>query len=215
MYSVDADTKDAHWASGAVPASDWSRSLLSEPAGPLDDAFPWSGRFRAVARSGAGRRPAGPRRHGAQGRHPRRYPRADAPDLLPPRRLDARAVGRRRQRNRSSARPSAAGTSRPTDPRAKWAFGFRFHGAPEDGVEVRLELDQHGDGVTVRVADSTHDLGVVPGFAPPPQGSSARHTRGGGDPGAQTLTSTSGHCSSRTAWHRAGRRPHALRSANR
>ena len=70
----------------------------------------------------------------------------------------------------SAARRSAAGTSRPTDPRGKWAFGFRFHGAPVDGVEVQLELDQRADGVTVRVADSTHDLGVVPGFTPPPQG---------------------------------------------
>ena len=42
MYSIDADTKEAHWASGAVPASDWSRSLLSEPAAPLEEAFPWS-----------------------------------------------------------------------------------------------------------------------------------------------------------------------------
>ena len=42
VYSVDADTKQAHWASGAMPASDWSRSLLSEPAGPLEAAFPWS-----------------------------------------------------------------------------------------------------------------------------------------------------------------------------
>ena len=42
MYSIDADTKEAHWASGAVPASDWSRSLLSEPAVPLEEAFPWS-----------------------------------------------------------------------------------------------------------------------------------------------------------------------------
>jgi hypothetical protein len=41
-YSLDADTKDARWASGAEPASDWSRSLLSEPAVPLEDAFPWS-----------------------------------------------------------------------------------------------------------------------------------------------------------------------------
>ena len=40
-YSVDADTKVAHWASGAAPASEWSRSLLSEPAMPLEDAFPW------------------------------------------------------------------------------------------------------------------------------------------------------------------------------
>lgn len=37
-----------------------------------------------------------------------------------------------------------------------------------DGVEVRLELDQHAGHVRVRVADSTHELGVVPGFRPPP-----------------------------------------------
>jgi hypothetical protein len=39
-----------------------------------------------------------------------------------------------------------------------------------DGVEVQLVLDQHADGVTVRVTDSTHDLGMVPGFTPPPEG---------------------------------------------
>ena len=66
---------------------------------------------------------------------------------------------------------TVGGRDVPTDrSQGKWAFGFRFHGAPVDGVEVRLELDQHADGVTVRVADSTHDLGVVPGFMPPPQG---------------------------------------------
>jgi hypothetical protein len=64
-----------------------------------------------------------------------------------------------------------AGRDVPTDrAQGTWAFGFRFHGAPVEGVEVRLVLDQHADGVTVRLADSTHDLGVVPGFTPPPQG---------------------------------------------
>jgi hypothetical protein len=64
-----------------------------------------------------------------------------------------------------------AGREVPTD-RAlgKWAFGFRFYGAPADGIEVRLQLDQRAEGVTIRGADSTHDLGVVPGFLPPPQG---------------------------------------------
>jgi hypothetical protein len=74
---------------------------------------------------------------------------------------------------RSAAVDSATvgGRDVPTDrSRGKWAFGFRFHGAPADGVEVRLALTQHADGVTLRVADSTHDLGVVPGFLPPPQG---------------------------------------------
>jgi hypothetical protein len=64
---------------------------------------------------------------------------------------------------------TVAGRDVPTDrAQGKWAFGFRFHGAPAAGVEVRLQLDQHADGVAVRVADSTHDLGVVPGFTPPP-----------------------------------------------
>jgi hypothetical protein len=52
----------------------------------------------------------------------------------------------------------------------KRAFGSRLFGAPVDGVDVRQELDQCGDGVAVRVADSTYDLGVVPGFTPPLQG---------------------------------------------
>jgi hypothetical protein len=63
---------------------------------------------------------------------------------------------------------SVAGRAVPTDrSRGKWAFGFRFYGAPVDGVEVRLGLDQHANDVVVRVADSTHDLAVVPGFTPP------------------------------------------------
>jgi len=66
---------------------------------------------------------------------------------------------------------TVAGRSVPTDrAQGKWAFGFRFHGAPVDGVEVRLVLDQHADDVTVRVADSTHDLGLAPGFTPPALG---------------------------------------------
>ena len=43
VYSVDADTGHAYWASGRAPVSEWSRSLLSEPAAPIDDAFAWSG----------------------------------------------------------------------------------------------------------------------------------------------------------------------------
>ncbi|HEX2402918.1 MAG TPA: M28 family peptidase, partial [Mycobacterium sp.] len=42
VYSLDADTKEAQWASGAAPTSEWSRSLLSEPAVPLEEAIPWS-----------------------------------------------------------------------------------------------------------------------------------------------------------------------------
>jgi hypothetical protein len=66
---------------------------------------------------------------------------------------------------------TVAGRDVPTNrAQGNWAFGFRFYGAPAEGVEVRLVVDQHADVVTVRVADSTHDLAVVPGFRPPPQG---------------------------------------------
>ena len=169
MYSFDADTKAAQWASGAAPTSEWSRSLLSEPAMPLEDAFP---------RSGGAALWHGP---------------APAADLSPPAVTvlsDTTRGGSRELTLRLSSRRGAsmlglwvdagsatvrsaivAGRRTPTDrSQGKWAFGFRFHGPPVDGVEVRLELDQHADGVTVRVADSTHDLGVVPGFTPPPQG---------------------------------------------
>ena len=169
VYSVDADTQDAHWASDAVPASGWSRSLLSQPPGPLDDAFPW--RAGSVLRYG----PA---------------PAADLPApavtvLSDVTRGDARELTLRISSRRDAStlglwvdggtatvlRATVGGRDIPTDrSRGKWAFGFRFHGAPVDGVEVRLELTQAADGVTLRVADSTHDLGVVPGFMPPPQG---------------------------------------------
>jgi Peptidase family M28 len=168
VYTVDADTKQAQWASGAAPASDWSRSLLSEPAGPLEEAFPWSAGAELW--------------HGP----------APVADLPPPAvtvlsdvtRGGARELTLRLASGRdastlglwvdagSAAVRSATVTGRdvPTDrAQGKWAFGFRFHGAPAEGVEVRLVLDQ-ADGVMVRVADSTHDLGVVPGFTPPPQG---------------------------------------------
>jgi hypothetical protein len=169
LYSVDADTKEARWASGVVPASGWSRSLLSEPAVPLEEAFPWS--------DGAALW------HGPA-------PTADlsAPAVTVLR--DVTRGGARELTLRLSSRRGAstlglwvdagsatvrsatvAGRDVPTDrSKGKWSFGFRFHGARVDGVEVQLMLDQHADRVTVRVADSTHDLGVVPGYTPPPEG---------------------------------------------
>ena len=167
VYSLDADTKQAQWASGAVPTSEWDRSLLSEPAVPLEDAFPWSAGTALW--------------HGP----------APVADLAPPavtvlsdvtrggtRELalrlssgrDASTLGMWVDAGSATVRSATvAGRDVPTDrAEGKWAFGFRFHGAPAAGVEVRLELDQHADGVAVRVADSTHDLGVVPGFTPPP-----------------------------------------------
>jgi hypothetical protein len=169
VYSLDADTREAQWASGTAPTSEWSRSLLSEPAVPLEEAFPWS--------AGAALW------HGS----------APAADLSPPavtvlgdvtrggaRELTLRLASRRGAStlglwvdagSATVRTATVAGRDVPTDrAHGRWAFGFRFHAAPVEGIEVRLVVDQHADGVTVRVADSTHDLSAVPGFTPPPQG---------------------------------------------
>jgi hypothetical protein len=53
VYSVDADTGGAYWASRRAAVSDWSAMLLSEPPAPLDDAFPWSIGSALWARTGA------------------------------------------------------------------------------------------------------------------------------------------------------------------
>ncbi len=167
-YSVDADTKVAHWASGEVPASEWSRSLLSEPAMPLEDAFPWSG-------SALWHGPAPTAELSAPAVTVLRdVTRGGARELtlrLSSRR-DASTLGLWVDAGSAAVRSATvAGRDVPTDrAKGKWAFGFRFYGAPVDGVEVRLVLDQQGDGARVRIADSTHDLSVVPGFTPPPQG---------------------------------------------
>jgi hypothetical protein len=169
VYSVDADTGSAYWASPRAAVSDWSAMLLSQPAAPLDDAFPWSG-GRSLW-------------HGP----------APAADLPPPKltvvqdqiengqrkltlrlrsQRDAPTLGLWIDRDRATIRSATvAGHAVPTDrPLGKWSFGFRFFGAPADGVEVQLDLDQRTDDVVLRVADSTDDLSAVPGFSPPPNG---------------------------------------------
>lgn len=169
LYSVDADTQDAYWASNGRSASTWSAALLSRPVAPLDDAFPW--------RAGESLR------HGPA-------PATDLPAPAVTVLRDVTHAGGRELTLRISSRRDAAtlgmwvdarsatvvsatvdGWEVPTGrSRAKWDFGFRFYGAPATGVEVRLQVDPYADEVTLRVADSTHDLGVVPGFAPPPEG---------------------------------------------
>jgi len=169
LYSLDADTGRAYWASGRAPVSDWSAMLLSEPAAPLDDAFPW------LAGTALWHGPA------------------PAADLRPPEVTVARDVtenGQRKVTLRLRSQRDAptlglwidgasatirsatvAGRSVPTDrPLGKWSFCFRFFGASADGVEVQLELEQRTDDVVLRVADSTDDVSAVPGFSPPPNG---------------------------------------------
>jgi hypothetical protein len=169
VYSVDADTGHAYWASGRAPVSGWSRSLLSQPAAPLDDAFPWSGGW--------------PLWHG-----PAPAANLPAPDVTVVRdhiengqrkltlrlesQRDAPTLGLWVDRDNATVRSATiSGRAVPTD-RAlgKWSFGFRYFGAPADGVEVQLNLDRRTDDVVLRVADSTDDLSAVPGFSPPPNG---------------------------------------------
>jgi Peptidase family M28 len=168
-YSVDADTGHAYWASGRAPVSGWSRSLLSEPAAPLDDAFPWSGGW--------------PLWHGpAPAAH---LPRPDVTVVRDhiengQRKLtlrlrsqrDAPTLGLWIDGDSATIRgATVAGRAVPTDRHlGRWSFGFRYFGAPADGVEVQLDLDQRTDDVVLRVADSTDDLSAVPGFSPPPNG---------------------------------------------
>ena len=169
VYSVDADTGHAYWASGRAPVSGWSRSLLSQPAAPLDDAFPWSGGW--------------PLWHG-----PAPAANLPAPDVTVVRdhiengqrkltlrlrsQRDAPTLGLWIDGDSATIRSATvAGRAVPTDrPLGKWSFGFRYFGAPADGVEVQLDLDQRTDDVVLRVADSTDDLSAVPGFSPPPNG---------------------------------------------
>ena len=169
VYSVDADTGHAYWASGRAPVSGWSRSLLSEPAAPLDEAFAWSGGW--------------PLWHG-----PAPAANLPAPDVTVVRdhienrqrkltlrlesQRDAPTLGLWIDGDSATIRSATvAGRAVPTDrPLGKWSFGFRYFGAPADGVEVQLDLDQRTDDVVLRVADSTDDLSAVPGFSPPPNG---------------------------------------------
>jgi len=143
-YSVDADTKLAHWASSAVPASEWSRSMLSEPALPLEDAFPW------LPGSALWHGPAPTAELSAPAVTVLRDVTRDGARELTLRlssRRDASTLGLWVDAGSATVRSATvAGRDLPTDrAKGKWAFGFRFHGAGVDGVEVRLVLDQLGE----------------------------------------------------------------------
>jgi Peptidase family M28 len=168
-YSVDADTGGAYWASSRAPVSDWATMLLTESPAPLDDAFPWSDRRAlwhgpALAADLPAPKVTVVRDHIENGQRKltlRLRSQRDAPSL-----------GLWIEGDSATVRSAVvAGHAVPTDrPLGKWSFGFRFFGAPADGVVVQLELDQHTDDVVLRIADSTDDVRAVPGFSPPPNG---------------------------------------------
>lgn len=162
LYSVNADTGRAHWASPSTPDTAWSRSLLTERPAVLGGAFPWLDGERLA--------------HGPA-------PVADLPapelDVVTDRRHD----GIRELTLRLTSKRGASGVGMWIDAdhatvRAATVagrklslsgrdFGFVFDGAPGEGIEVRLVLDQHHDALPVRIADRGHDLRRIPGFTPP------------------------------------------------
>ena len=190
LYSLDADTKDARWASYAVPASDWSRSLLSEPAVPLEDAFPWSGGAALW--------------HGP----------APAADLSPPavtvlndvtrggtRELTVRLSSRRDAStlglwvDADSATVSSATVGRAGRPDRSipgevglWVPLPRSAGGWRRGTAGAGPARGRCDGPGRRLHSRSWCGAWLHATA---SGSSARHTRAGGDPGRHTLTSAS------------------------
>lgn len=166
-YSVDTDTGTAYWASPINPRSDWSRALLSQPSAVLDDSFPWwDGSALAHGPAPVADLPApelaivtDATRDGTRELTLRLSSRRGAP-----------ALGLWVESDSATVRQATV-AGRDVPPNwmpGKWNFGFLFDGAPADGIEVRLVLDQHTDDLTIRIADRSDDLHQVPGFDPPP-----------------------------------------------
>ena len=51
-----------------------------------------------------------------------------------------------------------------------WSFGFLFHGAPANGVTVRLDLDGPPKPVALRIADRSDGLDTAPALPNRPPG---------------------------------------------
>ncbi|WP_205739758.1 M20/M25/M40 family metallo-hydrolase [Georgenia sp. SYP-B2076] len=166
-YALEADTGQAYWASWAAPRTPWARSVLTERPAALEHALPW---LDGV-----------PVAHGP----------APVADLAAPAAQvvqDVTSDGRRELTLRlvsprgaptlglwvdgASATVRAASVAGRELPvrGSQGDFGFLFRGAPAEGIEVRLDLDQRADAVALRLADLTHDLSAAPALAPPPHG---------------------------------------------
>ena len=161
-YSLDADRGAAMWASPDGPRSDWSRALLTTDPEPLQPAFPW--------------REHRPMYHGP----------APVADLAAPQieiLEDTTGGSAREIRLRLTSPRNAQAVGLWVDDttahvhgatvdgyRAEPAdeFGFLFWAPGPDGIEVELTLSMLRNRLGLRVADLGDDLGVVPGFVPPP-----------------------------------------------
>ncbi|GAA4881519.1 M28 family peptidase [Saccharopolyspora cebuensis] len=164
FYSVDADTGTARWASPITPRTDWGRSLLPEPPAVLAEGFPWlDDEPLAHGPAPAADLPA-PELHVVADRPLPDGTRELALRLSSPR--GATALGLWIDGDQAAVR-AATVAGRDLDLGAGEDFGFLFAGAPRRGLDVRLVVDPHHEGLTVRVADRGHDTGAVPGFRAP------------------------------------------------
>ncbi|MBA8825224.1 hypothetical protein FHX42_002575 [Saccharopolyspora lacisalsi] len=165
LYSVDADTGRAHWASPSAPDTAWSRSLLTERPAVLDEAFPrLDGERLAHGPAPVAKLPA-PELDVVTDRR-----RDDGTRELTLRLSSKRGVsglGLWIDADQAAVRAATVAGRRLVVDGAGQDFGFVFDGAPGEGVDVRLVLDQHRDTLPVRIDDRGHDLRKVPDFTPP------------------------------------------------
>jgi len=160
-YALDTDGGTATWASPDEPRSAWSEALLSAPASPLPELFPWRGDQWL-----------------SQGPAP-------VADLVPPgiEVLEDRSAGGARQLRLRLSSPRGAPAvglwvdnttatvhgatvdGQRAEPSSD--FGFMFWAPGPTGIEVTLTLSVLTDRLGVRVADRSSDLSVVPGYEPP------------------------------------------------
>jgi hypothetical protein len=159
-YALDADTGEALWVSPVPPRSGWSRTLLPRPPATLDAIDPWTD--------------GDPLFHGP----------APTTALAPPAvtvvsdtvQGDIRELTLRVSSSRGAPslglwvgaatpvrRMVVAGRDIPLrGPRGPWSTGVVFHGAPVDGVRIRLDVPATGGGVALRVSDRSDDLAAAP-----------------------------------------------------
>ncbi len=165
LYSVDDDADTAYWAAPNTPDTNWSRSLLTQQPTVLDDAFPWmDGQPLAHGPAPIAAQP-GPHLEVVADRGDPAGTRELTLRLSSPR--DAPAVGLWIDAEQATVRSATVAGRTLTGAGQGADFGFVFHGAPPEGIEVQLVLTQHGDTLPVRIADRGHDLRQVPGFTPP------------------------------------------------
>ena len=165
-YVLDADAGTALWTSRTGPRSAWIAELLTDRPARLDDVLPRAG--DALLAHGPAPSVDLPTPEVAVVADTARGGQRELVLRLSSAR-GAPAVGLWVDAARATVRGArVAGRELPLNGAfGPWDFGFVLEGAPADGVEVRLLLDQRAGALALRVADRSDDLAAVPGAIPP------------------------------------------------